>query len=315
MGFHAGRRVVGLRIYISMAVVLGLAIGGVGYYAIFRTDLTDGAARTSAARSAHPNIVLVLLESVGSGDVARSLPTLAALQQHSLTAPSAYTAAEKPEVAMSYMVAAAGGGPDPRHAERPFLNAGYEIQGVAEDAAAVARWIARDAREHQPFFAVVRPGIAHGSPAEADHHLRLILEALTSARLSEDTVLCVTSLTGNPTIEPPERWHVPFVVQYARRFSAATIVSGPVSTSDVYPTLYDLAGVHAALPHNTPGVSVSALWLGRVRRAGVVIHGADARYAGDGDTWIMRRPGETPRMLNGTGTPDAAFVALLDAWE
>lgn len=136
-------------------------------------------------------------------------------------------------------------------------------------------------KEHDGLARVRQDDPAYGSEvAGFDEWVGIVLDALEERKLADNTVviffsdnggLCVKAQPG-PTSNAPLRagkgWlyeggiRVPLVVRAPGRTKPGSVCYTPVISTDVFPTLLDLAGLSAMPKHHVDGISIASLLRG-----------------------------------------------------
>lgn len=154
----------------------------------------------------------------------------------------------------------------------------------------------REARaEHQSLSQLHQDNAAYAAMVESmDENIGRILEALRRLELEDDTIVVFFSDNGGlstgdapsmPTSSLPLRagkaWvyeggiRVPFIVKLPGKVKAGLTVEEPVVSTDIYPTILDLAGLPLRPEQHLDGVSLKALASGKadsLQREAIYFH-------------------------------------------
>lgn len=151
---------------------------------------------------------------------------------------------------------------------RPDLQAKYEAKATREDA-----W----GREGMRKVRLVQNHAVYAAMVEAmDEAIGDVMLAIDSLGLAEQTIILFTSdngglstSEGHPTANVPLRagkgWlyeggiREPFIVRWAGRIAGGQTSPQPVISTDIYPTLLDLAGLELRPEQHMDGVSLAPI--------------------------------------------------------
>lgn len=133
-----------------------------------------------------------------------------------------------------------------------------------------------------------------------DENVGKVLDYLKTSGLEENTVVCflsdnggVSTADGSPTCNAPLRagkgWlyeggiREPYIIKYPRITRAGSLCDTPVTSTDFYPTILELAGLPAMPQQHMDGVSLVPTLKGKKQKRGPIFFHYP-HYGGKGDT-------------------------------